>query len=103
MTRTDFFKLRLNVLANPLGVWTARAKPASRRNVGGTWHFATQVASGPRRIELATRDTPELLKKELARVAQEKAEKAEKAAATPSSPQEGSRLLSSIKSIFRRG
>ncbi|WNG26460.1 Hsp70 family protein [Cystobacter fuscus] len=59
--------------------------------------------SGPRRIELATRDTPELLKKELARVAQEKAEKAEKAAATPSSPQEGSGLLSSIKSIFRRG
>ncbi|MGZ3460226.1 MAG: Hsp70 family protein, partial [Archangium sp.] len=43
---------------------------------------------GPRRMELATRDTPELLKKELARVAQEKAQKAEQAAATPSSHQE---------------
>jgi molecular chaperone DnaK len=59
--------------------------------------------TGPRRIELATRDTPELLKKELARVAEEKAQKAEQAAGTPSSHQEGSGLFSSIKSIFRRG
>ena len=59
--------------------------------------------NGPRRIELVTRDTPELLKKELARVAQERAEKAEKALSAPSAPQEGGGLLSSIKSIFRRG
>ena len=58
---------------------------------------------GPRRSELATRDTPELLKKELARVAEERAQKAEQAASTPSSHQEGSGLFSSIKSIFRRG
>ena len=59
--------------------------------------------SGPKRIELATRDTPELLKKELARVAQERALKAEQAASTPSSQQGSSGLFSSIKSIVRRG
>lgn len=59
--------------------------------------------AGPRRIELATRDTPELLKKELARVAQERAQKAAQSSATPSTQDEGSGLFSSIKSIFRRG
>jgi molecular chaperone DnaK len=59
---------------------------------------------GPRSIELATRDTPELLKKELARVAEERAQKARQTASAPSSQGEGgSGLFSSIKSIFRRG
>ena len=59
---------------------------------------------GPRRIELATRDTPELLKKELARVAEERALKVRQNSNAPSSQQEGgSGLFSSIKSIFRRG
>jgi len=59
---------------------------------------------GARRIELATRDTPELLKKELARVAEERAQKARQTSGAPSSQHEGgSGLFSSIKSIFRRG
>ncbi|ATB33242.1 Hsp70 family protein [Melittangium boletus] len=59
---------------------------------------------GARRIELATRDTPELLKKELARVAEERAQKARQTSGSPSSQHEGgSGLFSSIKSIFRRG
>jgi molecular chaperone DnaK len=63
-----------------------------------------EESTGPRRVELATRDTPELLKKELARVAEERARKAaEQAAATPSTQEEGSGLFSSIRSIFRRG
>ena len=64
---------------------------------------ALQEPGGPRRIELATRDTPELLKKELARVAEERAQKAEQAASSPSSHQESSGLFSKVKSIFRRG
>jgi molecular chaperone DnaK len=62
-----------------------------------------EESSGPRRVELATRDTPEALKRELLRMAEERALKAEQAAATPSVQQEGSGLFSSIKSIFRRG
>jgi molecular chaperone DnaK len=59
-----------------------------------------EEASGPRRVELATRDTPEDLKRALA-------EEAEKAAARRAASPEGqgqrSGLFSSIKSIFRRG
>ncbi|MBM7116910.1 Hsp70 family protein [[Archangium] primigenium] len=63
-----------------------------------------EPGGGPRRIELATRDTPELLKKELARVAEERAHKARQTAGTPATqPEGGSGLFSSIKSIFRRG
>jgi molecular chaperone DnaK len=53
---------------------------------------------GVRKVDLATRDTPEVLKRALEEAA---AQEAQRRATSPSDDERG--LFSSIKSIFRRG
>ena len=71
---------------------------ASARRPAEQLQVMVEDSAGPRKVDLATRDTPEVLKRALEEAA---AQEAQRRATASSDDERG--LFSSIKSIFRRG